>query len=136
MKDEDSKLQSDGVQGRGVSNEQHNEQSRCIKYDLAFNGNKWENICKVISDSNDGKLAYDVSMDGLNPGEVDDSSGVHDTRPIDRNTQLDFTECQSFIEVPVGDETKKDCKVSSVTSRSDRESNISWYFVELYLNSQ
>ncbi len=66
-----------------------------MKYDVKLNAEKWEKVCKELSDSEEEDLRYDPSLDqGINPGEVDpEFSGDYDTRPpeVDNETKLDFT---------------------------------------------
>ena len=78
------------------SNDDVDTRSHTVKYDVKLNAEKWEKVCKELSDSEEEEdLRYDPSLDqGINPGEVDpEFCGDYDTRPpdVDNVTNLDFT---------------------------------------------
>ncbi len=77
------------------SNDDVDTQSHIVKYDVKINAEKWEKVCKELSEEEEEDLRYDPSLDqGINPGEVDpEFCGDYDTRPpdVDNVTNLDFT---------------------------------------------
>ena len=104
--------------GHSEASHDVDEQSHCIRYDVAFNAKKWENYCKEISDSEEEELKYDKFMDGLNPGEVESDIDTRKTKSFDHNTQLDFTECQLPAEAVVGVDGENESKVSDCITQN------------------